>query len=685
MNMSHCQEESKNQLTALIILKDANRESFTYFLKSFFHFIPTKTVHFLTFYNYINLPLFISEKTFNGLFLNSHSVNIDKMISTLVTFFCGDIEERISLLVSILDFEKNGTVHIENVKNFLRRFIIVHSKENEELISLGYDIIDKFFNTFTELSIDNFKNALINENCDIFYLFYVFYTQNLFFNYQCYTYYAKEFYVMNDNISNREDELLLLKNQTFLVQLPSPSETLLEFFNMKFKTNFVIDKGLQDLESFENELKETKSVIRTFSPIKMSGPSRKIKTDTNLLFLRKIIQSFDSSTKATSKTNYSFKTVSNFSKPSNIQTFKAYWNKGTKFVQYKIDILESVIFIYSKENELKLLLSTHQLFLEVPKNPDDDIVKQSQGKIPLVLCSTLTNSVKKCILYFDAQEIVDKVISIIVKTMKYKPFDKERYLNQNIMDHGSFGQVIKSYDNILNKEVAIKMIHKKYEDIETLKMIRNEQDISFFLKMTTHQGIVTIYDIYETKETVYIIEEYIKDGNLKDYIARNELSIEEREAIITQIAHSISFLHTNFIVHRDLKMENILVDASFSPIQTKIIDFGLSKVFTINENMSEKYGTLLYLPPEIVLNNRYSYKIDLWLFGIITYTILNKGVHPFANETEVEQLLQKIISRKFDFSIFTEKYQNILRLCLVREKDRADIKTILGMIEGKCK
>ena len=685
MNMSHCQEESKNQLADLILFKDANREAFTYFLKSFFHFIPTKTVHFLTFYNYINLPMFISEKTFNGLFLNSHSVNIDKMLSTLVTFYYGDIEERMSLLLSILDFEKNGTIHIENVKNFLRRFIIVHSKENEDLITLGNDIINKFFGSNITISADNFKTILINENCDIFYLFYVFYTQNLFFNYQCYEYYAKEFYVMNDSISSREDQLLLHKNKEFLEQLPDPSDSLLEFFNLKFNMNFVLDEGLQELESFENEVQETKSVIRQFSPIKMSGPSRKIKTDTNLMFFQKLLQSFDSSTKATSKTNYSFKTVSQFIKPSNMQTFKAFWHKGTKFVQYYIDILENVIFISSRENELKLLLSTHQLFLEVVKNPDDDIVKSSQGKVPLVLCSTLTNNVKKCILYFDSQQTVDKVISIIEKTMKYKPFDNTRYLNQNIMDHGSFGQVIKSYDNILNKEVAIKMIQKKYEDIETMKMIRNEQDISFFLKMTKHQGIVTIYDIYETKNTVYIIEEYIKNGNLKDYLVRNELSIEEREAIVLQIAHSISFLHTNFIVHRDLKMENILVDASSSSIQTKIIDFGLSKVFTINENMGEKYGTLLYLPPEIVLNNIYSYKIDIWLFGIITYTVLNKGVHPFANETEVEQLLQKIISRKFDFSIFTEKHQNILSVCLVREKDRADINTILKLIEGKSK
>ena len=130
-----------------------------------------------------------------------------------------------------------------------------------------------------------------------------------------------------------------------------------------------------------------------------------------------------------------------------------------------------------------------------------------------------------------------------------------------------------------------------------------------------------------------------------------------------------------------MKLENILVDNSSVPIQTKIIDFGLSKIFTINEKMQEKYGTLLYLPPEIILNDKYSYKIDIWLFGIIAYTILNEGIHPFAEETEVEHLLQKIIAIKFDYSKFSVHYQYILKSCLVKEKDRVNIHRVKKMLE----
>ena len=73
--------------------------------------------------------------------------------------------------------------------------------------------------------------------------------------------------------------------------------------------------------------------------------------------------------------------------------------------------------------------------------------------------------------------------------------------------------------------------------------------------------------------------------------------------IINVNPHSLCH-YSYYIVHRDLKLENILVSHATKPIQIKIIDFGLSKIFTINEKMHEKYGTLLYLPPEIVLNDQ---------------------------------------------------------------------------------
>ena len=682
--MSIYQDETKRDLSDLIIWKGANSNSFKSFLKIYFHFIPTKTVHFLTFYNYFNLPMFISEQTFIGLFQNSHSVNLDKMIFKLIDFYCGDLEERINNIIAILDFDRNGIINIDDIKNFFRHFNSIGNNETVQLLDLGNEIIDKGFGCNTKLSLNEFKNMLLNDNCDIFYLFSIFYSHFLFFDYKCYQYYEKQFYSSTDCfITNTDEELLLHKNYFFLDQLPQPTESLLEYLNLKFNTNFVIDDDLKVLDTFESEVKETISIIQNLSSIKINCPSRKIQTETNLSSFQKSGRSADKSTKVqSSQSNYSLKQVSLFmNKPKELQSFQGDWYKNDTFVKYNIDILENVIYISSKNNELKIMFSTHQLYLEMITNPDDELVRKGKGKIPLAFLSTLTNNIKKCVLYFDNKITIERIIKIVNKTKKYQPIDHTRFIDQIIIDHGSFGQIIKSYDCVYQKEIAIKAINKKYEDLENLKMIRNEQDISFFLKNHSNKGIVEIYDVFESKDTVYIIEELIPNGNLKDYLLNNHPNDSEKDIIIHQLVDSICFLHSNNIVHRDLKLENILVDNSSVPIQTKIIDFGLSKIFTINEKMQEKYGTLLYLPPEIILNDRYSYKIDIWLFGIIAYTILNEGIHPFAEETEVEHLLQKIIAIKFDYSKFSVHYQYILKSCLVKEKDRVDIHRVKKMLE----
>jgi serine/threonine protein kinase len=229
------------------------------------------------------------------------------------------------------------------------------------------------------------------------------------------------------------------------------------------------------------------------------------------------------------------------------------------------------------------------------------------------------------------------------------------------------------------------LINKPRNNRETIKMIRNEQDICQFLQSARCDGIVEIFEINETKDSVYIIEELIKNGNLKDYLLLNRLTEKEKVIIIKQLATTIQFLHKNGIVHRDLKLENVLIDTTQTngvwSIQTKVIDFGLSTFFLGNPNMKDKYGTLLYLPPEIVLSHTYTKKLDIWDFGLIAFTILNDGEHPFGKETEVQTLLQKIIHRDVDYQHIDKKFHAMLNACLQKESQRKDIDEIITMID----
>jgi serine/threonine protein kinase len=97
--------------------------------------------------------------------------------------------------------------------------------------------------------------------------------------------------------------------------------------------------------------------------------------------------------------------------------------------------------------------------------------------------------------------------------------------------------------------------------------------------------------------------------------------------------------------------------------------------------MTEQCGTLLYLPPEILMHHKYTSKTDIWNFGLISYAILNGGIHPFAAELETKKLADKIISRKFTFEGIENKYKELLSACLQNECARADIRTVMKLIQ----
>ena len=124
-------------------------------------------------------------------------------------------------------------------------------------------------------------------------------------------------------------------------------------------------------------------------------------------------------------------------------------------------------------------------------------------------------------MFFDNFDDRENFLNLIIHRTKFDTFDKTRFDNQMKIDNGSFGQIIKAYDKILKREVAIKLINKPRGNKETIKMIRNEQDICQFLQKEHFKGIIEIFEINETKDNVYIIEELIHNGNLKEYLLLN--------------------------------------------------------------------------------------------------------------------------------------------------------------------
>ena len=221
-----------------------------------------------------------------------------------------------------------------------------------------------------------------------------------------------------------------------------------------------------------------------------------------------------------------------------------------------------------------------------------------------------------------------------------------RYKEICLLGKGSFGKVIKSLDLKLNKEVAIKIINK-YNNEQQYDLFREEIKI---LKTINHPNIVKLYDYYETNKNIYIIMEYIKGGTLKQYLEKYKIINESKvKEIIFYLLNAIEHLHKNFIIHRDIKLDNIMLENENNLSSLKIIDFGLSISFNNNcdnnDNTNNFCGTILYLSPEL-LNKNNVYKNynnkerDIWAVGIIMYQLLyNK--HPFHNKGESFKIFKK--------------------------------------------
>lgn len=164
------------------------------------------------------------------------------------------------------------------------------------------------------------------------------------------------------------------------------------------------------------------------------------------------------------------------------------------------------------------------------------------------------------------------------------------------------------------------------------------------LKNLDHPNIIKIYDFYYDNNNYYIINEFIKGGELFEIINSIGVFTEAFAALIMkQILKAVNYFHSKGIVHRDLKPENILFEKNnyvdnnshlTNDFTIKIIDFGASSILKNNNTLTEKTGTPYYIAPE-VLNKKYDKKCDIWSCGVIMFILLN-GEPPFAGSDENE-------------------------------------------------
>ncbi|KAK6590330.1 hypothetical protein RS030_162538 [Cryptosporidium xiaoi] len=202
---------------------------------------------------------------------------------------------------------------------------------------------------------------------------------------------------------------------------------------------------------------------------------------------------------------------------------------------------------------------------------------------------------------------------------------------------GSFGKVKLGIHEPTERKVAVKIMNK--EKMKSLNMYDKSKKEIGILKSIIHPHIIRLYEVLDTPTDIYMIMEYVKGGELFDYILqKGRLSEDESRRLFQQLISGMEYCYLNGICHRDLKPENILLDDKFN---IKIGDFGLSTYIKEGDFLITSCGSPNYAAPEVVSGKAYSGpEIDIWSCGVILYVLLC-GALPFDDEN-VTYLFNKI-------------------------------------------
>lgn len=212
---------------------------------------------------------------------------------------------------------------------------------------------------------------------------------------------------------------------------------------------------------------------------------------------------------------------------------------------------------------------------------------------------------------------------------------------------GGFAVVKKGKDKKTSEPVAIKVVDKSRYAAGDNSL---EREIQVLLKVD-HPNCIRLFDVFITPRKVYIVTELVTGGELLDRVTeRGNYTEREAAAIIRQILDGVTYLHAQGIVHRDLKLENMIMANERDDSPVKIADFGLSKFFSPETVLSTMCGSPQYVAPEVLGvgdgNKEYSPAVDMWSVGVILFILLS-GYSPFDDDNDAV-LFEKIKKGNYD-------------------------------------
>lgn len=249
-----------------------------------------------------------------------------------------------------------------------------------------------------------------------------------------------------------------------------------------------------------------------------------------------------------------------------------------------------------------------------------------------------------------------------------------RYQIIKNIGEGGMANVYLAQDTILDRQVAVKVLRGDLADDE--KFIRRFQREALSASKLVHPNIVEMYDVGEENGSYYIVMEYINGRTLKSLVKkRGALTLPEVVDIMSQLLSAIMCAHDSYIIHRDIKPQNVLI---LDDGKVKITDFGIAMALNSNEltQTNSVMGSVHYLPPEQANGSGSTIKSDIYSLGILMYELLT-GKVPFKGENAVEIAIKQMrdpIPSVCSFNpAIPQSIENIiLKACAKNPKNRYD-------------
>lgn len=591
----------------------------------------------IIFIEYINLPILISEKLFLSFDHDKDGyLNLKEFSKNLNDLYIGSFEEVTSIIFSLLDFDHDGHIIPQDVKLLLSYLPLNTKNEYKfQMASLSEidGIISELFNGKKQLNLSDFIFATENHHSDAF-------LQIL-----CFLYERKPF-------TNKSIRLISKKK--------SPIN--------KCSSNVLTFNGGNPFSPKKNLPSPNRRSI--LSPVKLLDEVIKIKTPhktpkTTLLDSCPNFSLDDypgSSFKLSSENVNSYKTSNSY-----YEDYLYKLSKSKKIKKFYV-ILTGKDMYYFKTDKLSKIEGMHHLSGCYIKN-----IKEAKIDKEDYFSFTVKFKNKKRVYYTKTRNSALRWYNSLMTAIGNLNFLNYYEIVENIGE-GKFGIVKLCENKTTGMKVAVKILTRAKIGEVDIELVYSELEI---MKLVRHPNIVSLVDLFENSENIFIVMDYYKGGDLSEYLKKHNYSLAEHQLakLIKQIANGIKYLHEYGIVHRDLKPDNIMLSDMSDEPKVKIMDFGLSKIMGVNETTDDGYGTLSFVAPEVLLRKPYNREIDIWSIGVIIYYSLT-GILPFDDEEDDEEKIAK--QTVYQEVCFPSKYWrnrspeviDLIKKCLIKEPER---------------